>query len=60
RPAWLWALGVLALLALLAWLLHHPGAGKVPNESDEPPAKPRGVYVQRPAGPGFAPARAAA
>ncbi len=60
RPAWPWALGVLALLALLAWFLHYSGAGPVPGERDEPPAKPRGVYVHRPADPGVVPARAAA
>lgn len=54
RPAWPWALGVLALLALLAWFLHHPGDGEGAGESDEPPAKPRGVYVHRPSGPGIA------
>jgi hypothetical protein len=60
RPAWPWALGVLALLALLAWFLHRPGAGEVPGKSDEPPAKPRGVYVHRPSSHGVAPAQAAA
>ncbi|MBD0258303.1 MAG: hypothetical protein ICV83_21525 [Cytophagales bacterium] len=59
RPAWPWALGVLALLALLAWFLRHPGTGEAPGESDEPPAKPRGVYVHRPSGPGVETIRAA-
>ncbi len=49
-PAWPWALGVLALLALLAWFLHRPAAAEVPGESDEPPPKPRGVFVHRTSG----------
>jgi hypothetical protein len=49
-PAWPWALGVLALLALLAWFLHRPAAAEVPGKSDEPPPKPRGVFVHRASG----------
>ena len=45
--AWPWVLGVLALLALLAWFLHRSAAAEVPGESDEPPPKPRGVFVYR-------------
>lgn len=52
-PAWPWALGVLALLALLSWLLHRPAA-EVPAESEEPPPKPRGVFVYRTTGSGVA------
>ena len=59
-PAWPWALGVLALLALLAWFLHGPRVAEVPGESEEPPPKPRGVFVHRPAGTGGVPAPAAA
>jgi hypothetical protein len=44
-PAWPWALGVVALLALLAWFLHRPAAPESPAESNEPPPKPRGVFV---------------
>lgn len=59
-PAWPWALGVLALLALLAWFLHRPPrAAEGAGESEEPPPKPRGVFVYRPAGTGVVPARAA-
>jgi hypothetical protein len=46
-PAWPWALGVLALLALLAWFLHRPATAEVPGENDELPPKPRGVFVYR-------------
>jgi hypothetical protein len=49
-PAWPWALGVLALLALLAWFLTRPTAAEAPGESDEPPPKPRGVFVYRTSG----------
>jgi|GEM_PF-3512554 len=59
-PAWPWALGVLALLALLAWFLHGPGVVEGAGESAEPPPKPRGVFVYQPAGTGVLPARAAA
>ena len=52
--AWPWALGVLALLALLSWFLHRPAAAEVPAESEEPPPKPRGVFVYRPTGSGVA------
>jgi hypothetical protein len=59
-PVWPWALGVLALLALLAWFLTRSAVAEVSREIDEPPPKPRGVFVYRTPGGGTIPHRVSA